>query len=354
MALALVGTVPVSALNIGVAATVPALNSQIAKLQLDLSDLQIALKAQIEIGLNPPTIAGLTLGLSVALSGLTQLLDPTTWVTIGVDANISVALRLGLINLQLSLVGDIVARLEAGLNAGSLAMWTYVGRASGFGETLEKQTVTGFGGLSGDSQIQGIVIATEDPGTWGKLGVSFNTGSTLTSKVNSNTADLRFLGLLSGKEINIGLPPLMQQLRLYLLDLQGLVANLSAQLSVSVGLNLPSLPALTASLQATPPTILFQNLVTIKTDVTAAISGLNLRIQLILNLIAGINAALSGGGLSFWLYSGTTRALGAELRSQLAGGLPGGSGPTTAVYGAVVACGLPSAWADFGLIFKAA
>ena len=49
MAIQRLGTLPVAAANVGLAAAVPCLNAQMGKLQLDVSKLQASLLAQLEV-----------------------------------------------------------------------------------------------------------------------------------------------------------------------------------------------------------------------------------------------------------------------------------------------------------------
>ena len=366
MGLTSLGTLPVSALNIGLGASLPFLNSKILDLQASISGLQIALAAQLQLGINLPsiTLPSIAAAFEAQLANLPTLLNPLTWVTLGADVNVAVGLQLGLVELNIAAQAALQATFQAGLSAGSLSAWSYSGRSVGFGEALAYQNERGWGGIAQGSQVQALIVATESPASWGSFGFGFSTGAS--AKVAASgalpraksqvpgsgpPAHLVFEGVLNGGQLNTGVLRVKALLDLFILKLKGFAVGLRLQLGISIGLNLPSLGSLTASLSAVAPSIALQNLLTVKLDLVAAISGLQLQIQVILQLIADISASLSAGGLSVWSYAGAAGELGSSLRLALAGGLPGGSGPETTAYGIVIATQLPSAFAAFGGIF---
>lgn len=368
MALTSVGTLPVSALNIGLGATIPLLDSQILDLQASISGLQIALAAQLQLGINLPsiTLPSLSASFAAQLNNLSTLLNPATWITAGVGINASVALKLGLVNISIAAALQLKATFQAGLSAGSLSFWTYSGRAAGFGPALRSHTERGWGAVAQLDSVQGLVVATESPSSWGSLGFGFNTGASARAAANAakpapgqatgsgSPARLIFEGVLGGGQLNTGVLRFAKELDLFLLKLTGLQASLQLQLSVSLGLHLPPIGALAASLNAVLPSIALDNLLNVKLDLAASISGLQLRISILLQLIADISLSLSAGGLSMWTYSGVAGDLGAALASATSTGLPGGSGPETPAYGLVIMSQFPAAMAAFGGIFKAA
>jgi hypothetical protein len=193
-------------------------------------------------------------------------------------------------------------------------------------------------------------MATEDFSAWGSFSLGFNTGRSATQPATGEAGTLDYLGVLDGGQLDTGVLKASLPIALYLLELQGLKVNLEAQLQVTLGLNLPPLPALAAAFDVSIPD-LFANLLTVKTDFTLELQGLNAQLQLLLDLTTELGLMISGGGLSVWSYSGPAGALGQDLRSVLAAGLPGGTGPNTPAYGLVVACELPAVWSTFGLIF---
>jgi len=96
----------------------------------------------------------------------------------------------------------------------------------------------------------------------------------------------------------------------------------------------------------------FDALISVDVNIAAVIGAIQARIDAVLDLKASLDAQLSGGGLTLWVYSGALRGLGTAMAAELADGMPGGNGPKTPVYALALACASPTAWSDFGLIFK--
>jgi hypothetical protein len=347
MSLSLVGILPVSALNIGITAALPGIQSAIAK----LTKLQVSLQAQAEIAVNLPNLPLLAAAISVQLTGLPTTFDPLSMFTASFDAKADIGLKLGLIEAELALVGELAASLNAGLNTGGLTLWTYAGKAASFGELLAGHTATGFDAVGPNDQIFGLIIATESFSSWGSFSASFNTGSTSTKELETtDSAELTYVGTLTGGQLDTGVLEAVLPINLYLLDLEALKLNLEASLQVCLGLNLPPLPMLTAGLNVDLQ-LLLDNLINVNVDLAAEISGLQLQIELLLELVVKLTASLSAGGLALWVYSGPARGLGSEFRTAIVNGIPGGSGPDVPAYGIVVSTKLPAAWAAFGAIF---
>jgi hypothetical protein len=351
MGLSLLGILPVSALNIGLAASLPALTARIDKLTLDVTNLGLVLAHQIQLGLTPPDLTGLVAGIGAQIAALPTLVLPSTWVTAGVSANLDIGIQLGLIELKLAAALALSAQFEAGLTAPGISLWSYSGAAPGFGAALSVQTATGWGSIPPTQEVQGVVISTESAISWLAFGKSFRTGASGRS-VAGPDAHLVYEGTFGGGQLSTGVLSLSGQLELAVLDLKGLRASLSAQLQVSLGLNLPSLSGLVASLEAIIPSVALENMLTVKTDIGLAITGLLAEIQVTLALIFDLTLQLSAGGLTVWLYSGPAGGLGAGLRAATAGGLPGGSGPLAPTYGIALAVADPAVGAAFGQIFR--
>jgi hypothetical protein len=351
MALQLVGTLPVSSVNLGLAFGPSGLAAQVAALQAEITKLTAALDLQVMVALKPPDPTTL-LALQGCLDATALAAAFAIWPTLTADANAELTAELGVVLAQIEFVGDIVTTLEAGANSGGLTGWTYAGRARGFGSTLAATTQYGFGAAAPDDEVNALIIACPEFGAWASFSASFNTGTTATADLGPATTQeqLQCLGTLTGGQWDTGALTLAARFRLYLDLLYGRKTQLEAQLQVSLGIGLPDIDALLAFGATLDLDLALDNLVTVKTDLLAAISGLQARIDLLLDLLASLDAQLSASGLTVWTYSGRAGDLGAALAAEIQDGLPGGTGPAQPVYGVAIACASPSAWAAFGNI----
>ena len=159
------------------------------------------------------------------------------------------------------------------------------------------------------------------------------------------------MGVLGGAEWNTGVLDIYARIELLLLELQALKASIQAQIELSLGLNLPDPTVIVEAGLAIDLDLALENIINVQVDLTAQLELFQLRIDLILELIAELNAQLSAGGLTVWSYSGTAGQLGAEFATAIADGLPNAGGPNAPAYGLAIACASPSAWASFGNIF---
>ena len=354
MGLQLLGTLPVSAVNIGVSAALPVLQAKVSKLQLDLARLGVAISAQASVQVTfPPDLPTLSAAFSAALNAevLASLLDPTSWVTASADASAELAYQLGLIDAQLTVVAKIVANLSAGLATGGLAGWSYRGAAGSFGARL--------GGLAGalGASVQAVVVATNAFTSWQAFSAGIHVGASSDQQLANQTelAELHYLGALGGAQWCTGLAELKKVLDLFVLDLQGLRASLAAQLEVSLGLNLPDPLALVQVGAAVDLDWALGNLVSVDAGLALQLEGIQLEIAALLELIVSLQTQLMAGGLTVWSYAGASDELGSALTTELAQGLPGvEQGPGGAIYGLAIATAQPSVWSDFGLIFGVA
>lgn len=352
MALNLIGVLPVSGLQVGMVAGIPVLQAEVNQLSLDISNLGIALAAQGLIEVNLPDLSALTAGVSALISALPSIVIPANILTGAFNANADLAVQLGLVEIELALVGTLTANFQAGLDAGALSLWTYSGSAAGFGGKLAEQTRSGYPGVEANTVVEAIVIATEDFDSWGSFSATFNTGDTAAAPANPTVNDLRFQGTLRGAQLDTGMLSLSLPINLYLDLLRGLKATLEAQLEVSLGLNLPSVDALVDFAVGLDLSLLLENMLNINANLALEIGNIQARIDILLKLILELDLVLNAGGLSVWKYSGPASRLGSELRDELRQGIPGGVGGAGAgAYGVVVSCAVPSAFAAFGLIF---
>jgi len=345
------GTFPASGLNIGLAMAPIALNAEITKLQADITGFGIAAEAQVSMVASfPPNVEGYVTVFPLALdvTALASAFNPLNWVSLNADANASLVIEIGLIDAMLEIVGTVALAFEAGLSSGSLAGWSYAGRTAGFGSRLIPATENGFGTIAPDDQISALIIACADFGSWQGFSTGFNTGASSTDDLGVTTTGeerLRFLGEIGGGEWNIGVYDVFARINLFLLELRGLKAAIEAQIDLSLGLNLPDVSVVVDAGLDVALSLALEALVDVQLDI--------LRIEAILELAASIALSLSGGGLTFWSYTGRAADLGREFAPEVAGGLPGTTtGPSAPAYGVVIATKSPSAWASFGSIFK--
>jgi hypothetical protein len=357
VALVRVGSLPVSAVNVGLAGSIAGLTAKVSKLQADLTKLAPALAGQIEIGLDFPPSPTMYAGpLAAALDPLelAAVFNPANMAGASADLSVDLAADLAIVTAQLEIVESLQSTFTAGLDAGGVAGWSYSGPAQGFGSELAGATETGFGRTAADAQIQAVVIATESLAGWQAFSQSVNTNGTANTPA-TQAARLAFMGELSGRRWNSGVAALAADLDLLAADLRGQKAGLEASAQAALGLNLPDVSAVVdAGLSIVADigiTGLLENMLTVSADITGAIGDVTAQIDVVLELSASIAAQLSAGGLNVWTYSGTASGLGAALRAELAGGIPGGSGPKEPAYGLALA-GTPASMALFGSIFK--
>ena len=341
MSTSLIGVLPVSGINVGLALAPPILQAEITDFGIDLSKLTLAIAAQIELGLNVPNFAALAATLAQFPPTIAGMLNPSNMLTLGASLNLDLALQLGLIDATLALALSVKATIEAGLSTGGIAAWTYSGPASGLAALAP-------GSIVGNYTV-GLIVATENPSSWCQFSVSVNTGPSKTAAVGGPPT-LTSLGELSGGEISTGLLSFSGVLDLYLLKLTGMKAAIAAQIELTVGVNLPDPSALLALCNQLIADVagLLDNLVNANVDLSVEIGTIQLRLDYILALSLSIGAQLSAGGLALWSYSGTS--LGADVATAIAGGVPGGGGPTSDIRALILGCATPSVWAPFGLI----
>lgn len=351
------GTLPVSAINLGLVLSVSGLQAEVTKLELDVSNITPALAAQASISLDlPPDPASLTLNVEAAIDPLNVAaeLTPGNFVVAGVDTNAELVLELGVIDAQLEIVEEVTAQAGAGLAVGELAGWSYAGGARAFGEALDPATAAGFGTTAPGTPIRATIIATESFASWQAFSGGFNTGTSGQAEVTGADARLQFLGTLGGADWNTGTADLFGRIGLFLDQLRALKAAIEFQIELSVGVNLPSATLIAdagADIVADIGIDGLLDFIDVDVDIDAALGFLNAKIDFLLNLIAEIGADLSAGGLTIWFYNGPAGQLGAALRGEIVGGLPGGSGANAPIYGLVIA-GPEDSMLTFGTIFK--
>lgn len=358
MTITLAGTLPVSAINVGLAASIGGLTAEVSKLQAELGELTAALSAKVQVTAdfppNPLSIAP-ALGAQLSAAEIAAQFNPANFVVTGADAKADLLVRLGAIEAELGVVAPLVAELEAGLDAGAVAGWSYAGRADAFGIELERDTARGFGHFAPTDEIAGLIVATEDLASWRAFGSGVNVGSSAAAGATSAEHHLKFLGELAGGQWNTGVAGLFARLDLLLAELRGAKSSLEASIQVSLGLNLPDATAQFDAGLAIVADLgldgLLDNLVNAQADVTGALGGLQARIDATLALIAELNAQLSAGGLALWTYSGRAAELGSSLRDAIAAGVPGGHGPRSAAYGLALA-GTAASMTVLGAILK--
>ncbi len=353
MAITLLGTLPISATNLGLAATPPGFTAQVAKLTADLAKLADALAAQVTVQTALPPDPTFLLALQNQLDPTTLALVFAQWPTLNADANTDLVAELAFIDAQLLILEGITVPLQVGVDAGSLAGWTYSGQARGFGTELEAATVNGFGGVDRNANVDAIIVAAADFSAWGSFSGGFNTGTSDDENLGSVTTQtkLQSLGVLSGGQWNTGVVDALRPLFEIQAVLEGLSATLTAQIELTLGIGLPD-PGdivdfgLTIDLGAA-----LDNLVNVQTDLGATFDAISLKITALEVLLGELNAVLAVGGLSVWSYSGRAGGLGADFAPQVQDGLPGVGSALAPAYGVVVASQSPTAWADFGQIF---
>jgi hypothetical protein len=338
VALNLVGVLPVSGINLGLALAPPVLQAELTRLQLDLSNLGIAIEAQAKFSINKPDFTALLATLQALQVAVQAFLNTPIMVTAGASVNADAVLQLGLIDLALDLVVSLEAKLSVGLNAGGLASWTYSGPCSGL--------VSASPAMNG-GWTKGVVVATENVGSWGQFGASINTGASATAQPHGPAVfeTLGRTGGLGGSEIFVGLLDIAKRIELFKIQLQGLKVALQLQIQVSLGLQLPDPSEILALIAQLMQDVmgLFNNLINVSLNLHIELQGIQLRIEALLALIVSIGLQLSAGGLALWTYTGQG-TLGSDVADSLAGGIPGGSGANADIRALIVAAEDPDVW----------
>jgi hypothetical protein len=358
VALVRVGSLPVSAINVGLAASLPGLSAKGVKLQADLTKLTPALAGQIEIGLdfppNPISFAGAVVAALDPIE-LAAVVNPLNMVGASADLSVDLAVDLALVTVQLEIAERVQASLNIGLDVGGIAAWSYSGHASGFGSELERYTREGFGKTPPGAAVQAVIIATESFGSWQAFSSGAETGTSASAEADTNQALLAFLGEIPARRLNVGVADVAATIDLLVADLRGQKSGIEASIKMALGLTLPDVSAtVDAGLDVFAELGidgLLENMVNVSADLTGAIGDLTAQIDALVELTGDITAQLAAGGLMFWTYFGTAAGLGSALRQELAGGIPGGSGARAPAYGLVIA-GTATSMATFGTIFK--
>jgi len=351
MTISYAGSLPVSAVNVGLSASLPALAAEVARLNVDLAGLVPAIAANAELTLDfPPNPVSIAAAMS-AVANLPDVileLNPTTILTLGADANLELTVELGLVNAAIGIVETIAADIDAGLAVGGISGWSYSGGAKAFGEELKGATVNGFGRTAGTTEVNATLIACESPGSWDSFGEGFYTGP--------ERSDLHYLGELGAEQWSTGLADVMVRVRLFLAELEGLKAALESQIQVTLGLDLPDptviVDAVLDVLASVSLDVMLDDMVNVSVDFDATMGTIQAEIDLLLELTGSIEAQLSAGGLSAWQYSGAASSLGSEFAEAIKDGVPSGNGASAPVDGLVLAFS-PAAAGAFGNVFLA-
>jgi hypothetical protein len=346
------GSLPVSAVNVGLTASLPGLAAEVTRLEADITGLAPAVTANVELGLDfPPNPISIQAALETVadLAELTVELNPTNILTVGADANLDLVAELGLVNIALSVAEDLAADLDAGLAVGSISGWSYSGGARNFGAALKVATADGYGTVAATTEVSATLIACESPSSWD----AFDDGI----YVGSERADLHYLGELGAWQWSTGLVDVMVPILLFVDELQALKVALEAQIQLTLGLNLPEpqiiMDAVLDVLGSVSLETMLDDMVNVVVDFDLTIEGIQARIDWLLELTSSIETQLSAGGLSVWQYSGPAANLGSEFAVAIAEGVPSGNGPSAAIDGLVLAFS-PAAAGNFGNVFLAA
>ena len=359
MPIALAGTLPLSAVNVGLAASTPGLTAEASKLQADVSDLSPAVQAQVEVSSHfPPNLASFTAVLGTALSApeLAACMTPTNVAFAASEANAAVVAKLGFIQGQIAIASGVRATLAGGLEAGSITGWSYSGRCGGFGPRIEPDVRLGFGGIGPADAVSGVLVVTQDFTSWGQFAKGMSAAPVASP---ATPADVRLTphGGRSGAGWNVGVASVVAHLDAFIADLEGMAANLEASIRFSGGLDLPSPTVVVDAgldiLGSVGVDGLLDNLVNIQVDLPATIGSVQVDLDAVLSLSGEIGGQLAAGGLSVWVYDGRADGFGTAVTSALASGLPGGGGPGAVVYGLALAGTGPS-MSTFGSIFRTA
>lgn len=357
MPLLFTGTLPVAAINVGLAAALPGLAAKGAKLTADVTQLGVALAGQVEVTAdfppNPASYVG-TIGAALNPVDFAAAINPANIIGASIDLSTDAAAQLALVTAQLEVAEGVSSTLSLGLEASGVAGYSYSGPAPAFGSELERYTKAGIGKTPPTAQVQAVVIATESFASWGTFSQSVDTGGTAGAEATA-TPRLAFMGELPGRSWNPGVASVGTEIDLLVADLRGQKSGIEASLQLMAGLNLPDPEVVVdAGLNIFAELGidgLLENMVNVQADITGSIDGVTAQIDAVVELTGGIAAQLSAGGLAFWTYTGTAAGLGEALRAALGNGIPGGTGARARAYGLVLV-GTPASMTLLGSILK--
>jgi hypothetical protein len=350
------GTLPVSAINIGLAASVPGFGAKVTKFGLDLVDVALAGVANVQVSLDlpiDPVSLALSIGAQLTPADIAAELSPGNIAFGGVDAAADLSADIALLTPPIALLGTLVGSFRTGLNTGAIAGWSYSGRSAGFGSRLAPATANGFGKTAPNDDIAAIIIATESFSSWGSFSTGFNTGSSANQEATATDERLVYMGELGGAEWNVSVKEALADLDLFLAGLEGEKAGLEASLQVALGVDVPDPEVILEGSLAVVADLGIDGLVAgaeVTVDFPSVAAEIEAQLDAQIEFIAGLNMQLSAGGLTVWSYTGKASGLGAALRVALQNGLPGANGPNAPAYGLVLV-GSPPAMAIFGGIF---
>lgn len=158
---------------------------------------------------------------------------------------------------------------------------------------------------------------------------------------------LTYLGDLS---VGAAIPGVEAALSVALTDLQARIDALLAftPAEVDFGVQLALAQSLVASIQAnstagiTPPSI------SVQIELIANLLG---ALEVQLRVILALQNLMLTGGIDAYAYSGTAAAMGGEITTALAAGLPSGGTGATSINALILATRLTATWTAMGGVF---
>lgn len=338
----LVGILPVSGVNVGLALYPPVLAAQISGIQLDITNLGLTMAKKLALVTPAATLSLPTFVASLqgAVAGLTATIsDPSKWITANLQLTPLLGVQIGLLDVAIGIAASAQGTLEAGLSAGGLSLYSYAGAAS-----FMAGTSTSVRGTRGKN-VNALLIATESPASWTALSEGLYVGDPTPGRWH-------FDGSLNAGELNTGAYTAYLDISKWLLRLRGARATLAARLNMALGLDLPPFPDLLLRMKAklSAPEVLLQAALLIDLSVGLRIPIVAARVGALIDLSASLGLSLAAGGLAVWVYSGPGEGLAEDIASTVVGGLPGGSGPAATVYGLCAVFDSPDVWSSIGSI----
>lgn len=338
----LVGVLPVSGVNLGLALYPPVIAAQISGIQLDITNLGISMAKKLALVTPAATLSLPTFVASLqgAVAGLSAtILDPSKWITANLQIVPLLLVQIGLLDVAIEVAAGAHGAIGAGLSAGGLSLYSYAGSTSFMASTSSRIRA------SRGRTVSSVLIATESPSSWLALSEGMYVGDPTPGRWH-------FDGELSAGELNTGTYTAYLNIDRWLARLRGARATLAARLNMALGLNFPSFPELLLQMEAKlgAPEVLLQAALQIDLSVGLRIPIVAARVGALIDLASSLALSLSAGGLAVWAYSGPGEGLAEDVAATVSGGIPGGSGPSASVYGLCVVCESAASWASVGSI----
>lgn len=329
------GDIPLSVLNVGIAAAMPGVVAQATVLLADLAAMAPAPLLQTAFAASPPLLPDLDSLVAAGdnLLAYASTLNPANWGPAAASVNVSVAADLGFAEAQLAIVGQALGAVEAGVATGGIATWCYAGPAPSYFDGLLDRAASEY--YLREQVVDAFVVATDSDAAWATFAAGFNDAGLR----DSPGPRIVYSGGASAGNLLTSLGRAYDVVRNLYLDLGARTTKLEADLQLTLGLDLPD------PLDLMVPVDVDLGAITATVDFDSMFQAVGLQVDAVLDLVAELDLQLSGQALACWHFRGPAGSMGAEV-SRAVGERFGGD-----VRVAVMTFAEPAAAASFATVF---